>query len=710
MVNSVSFLLCLYNVSFYVIICIVGGKVLFLSLLHRFLTQSHSDLCYSSSPFCISIISFGFFGMSDRCKRGFAVVGSSSVELDVGSYSVGPIGSVVRRHRKSQRMQFVTLLLEYLDCGDCDCVCKFCGVYFWSNEKKIINHRYSIASVNNKKNENRICKKSLAEFFAENENIAGFDNPGKSLYSTVKELVENALDSAESIRELPLVEVTIEELNRSKFNSMIDDDFETLKDSEKRLRKKSALGKKVEEVATAKPSGYYRVTCKDNGKGMPHDAIPNMFGQVLFRKKYGVKQTRGKFGFGGAKMVSIWSKMSTGEPIEIYSSMKNENYATHCTLDVDIDRNIPHIHLHEKIGGNENWHGAEIKVVIEGNWTAYGSKILEYMRQMAVITPYAEFKFRFVAVTPDENGNGVVEKSYPRLTEEMPPVPVETKYHPSAVDSLHIIQRMIAQTKNHNLLEFLQHEFVNISNDQAQRLIAKMGPDVTSETQVNSLTLLQIAYMHHLFQHTKFDDPSGNCLAPLGDESFCEGIYKVLQPKMVATYTAKSAQVYQGHPFIVEAGVSLGGKYFKQGINIFRFANRVPLLFEQDADVVTTTAMKRIKWKRYKINKMQEKIGVFVNIISTKIPFKGTGMEYIGDDISEIAEAVKTCLEDCCNQLKSLIIKQNMDFYIDQAATACASITEIGRDLNGPDTKVWTKEELVRDFREDCKKAGLITD
>lgn len=44
--------------------------------------------------------------------------------------------------------------------------------------------------------------------------------------------------------------------------------------------------------------------------------------------------------------------------------------------------------------------------------------------------------------------------------------------------------------------------------------------------------------------------------------------------------------------------------------------------------------------------------------------------------------------------------------YIDQAATACASITEIGRDLNGPDTKVWTKEELVRDFREDCKKVS----
>lgn len=38
---------------------------------------------------------------------------------------------------------------------------------------------------------------------------------------------------------------------------------------------------------------------------------------------------------------------------------------------------------------------------------------------------------------------------------------------------------------------------------------------------------------------------------------------------------------------------------------------------------------------------MQDKVGVFVSIVSTKIPFKGTGKEYIGDDISEIASAVK---------------------------------------------------------------------
>ncbi|KAI3992207.1 hypothetical protein MKX01_021615 [Papaver californicum] len=108
-------------------------------------------------------------------------------------------------------------------------------------------------------------------FFAENKNIAGFDNPGKSLYTTVRELVENSLDSAEAISELPVIEVTIEEIGKSKFNSMIGlvdrervdealyDDFENAKAREKRLAKEArdqetqaknvAAGKKVKEPA-----------------------------------------------------------------------------------------------------------------------------------------------------------------------------------------------------------------------------------------------------------------------------------------------------------------------------------------------------------------------------------------------------------------------------------------------------------------------------
>jgi DNA topoisomerase VI B subunit len=201
---------------------------------------------------------------------------------------------------------------------------------------------------------------------------------------------------------------------------------------------------------------------------MPHDDIPNMFGRVLSGTKYGLKQTRGKFGLG-AKMALIWSKMSTGLPIEISSSMKSQNYVTFCRLDIDIHRNIPHIHLHEKKGNKEKWHGAEIQVVIEGNWTTYRSKILHYMRQMAVITPYAQFLFRFISETPEKN----VTIKFTRRTDVMPPIPIETKHHPSSVDLL-LIKRLITDTSKKTLLQFLQNEFVNINKTLAARLIGNM--------------------------------------------------------------------------------------------------------------------------------------------------------------------------------------------------------------------------------------------
>nr|GMD14822.1 DNA topoisomerase 6 subunit B isoform X1 [Ipomoea batatas] len=525
--------------------------------------------------------------------------------------------------------------------------------------------------------------------------------PGKCLYTTVRELVENALDSAESISELPVVEIIIEEIGRMKFNSLIGlaerervdealyDDFETAKAREKRLAKEARLqeiqaknaasGKKVKEPTTAKANksreaSYYRVTCKDNGRGMPHDDIPNMLGRVLSGTKYGLKQTRGKFGLG-AKMALIWSKMSTGLPIEIMSSMKGQSYTSFCRLDIDIHRNIPHIHVHEKRQNKEKWHGADIQIVIEGNWTSYRSKILHYMRQMAVITPYAQFLFKFISETPDKN----VTIKFTRRTDIMPPVPLETKYHPSAVDIL-LIKRLIAETSKQTLLQFLQHEFVSIGKSHAERLIGELGPDFSPKMLVKSLTSQQIVRIHQLFRQAKFDDPSGDILSPAGEYNLRLGIIKELHPDMLATYSG-SAQVFEGHPFIVEAGVSLGGKDVKQGLNIFRFANRIPLLFEQGADVVTRTAMKRINWNSYKINQAQDKIGIFVSIVSTKIPFKGTGKEYIGDDISEIASAVKTAIRQCCSQLKSKIVKRiqareqqerkrNLSRYIPNASNA----------------------------------------
>ncbi|KIY91862.1 hypothetical protein MNEG_16101 [Monoraphidium neglectum] len=126
---------------------------------------------------------------------------------------------------------------------------------------------------------------------------------------------------------------------------------------------------------------------------------------------------------------------------------------------------------------------------------------------------------------------------------------------------------------------------------------------------------------------------------------------KELRPELIATHSS-DVRVFEGHAFLVEAAVSVGGRDMKPGLNIYRFANRIPLLFEGGNDVITKTAAKRVNWATYKINQHTDKVGVYVSIVSTKIPFKGAGKEYIGDDIEEMVAAVKAALMACGLQLK----------------------------------------------------------
>ena len=76
---------------------------------------------------------------------------------------------------------------------------------------------------------------------------------------------------------------------------------------------------------------------QDNGTGMPHKDIPQLLGRVLSGTKYGVQQTRGKFGLG-AKMALIWSKMSTGLPIDVRSAQQGQGFISHYSLDIDIHK------------------------------------------------------------------------------------------------------------------------------------------------------------------------------------------------------------------------------------------------------------------------------------------------------------------------------------------------------------------------------------
>mmetsp|Transcript_33786 Transcript_33786/g.66460 ORF Transcript_33786/g.66460 Transcript_33786/m.66460 type:complete len:695 (+) Transcript_33786:1-2085(+) len=526
--------------------------------------------------------------------------------------------------------------------------------------------------------------KTPAEFFAEHQNIAGFDNPGKSLYTTIREFVENSLDAAEAVGTLPIVELTVEKLSTENFNGLRGIISRKRKDTQlyeshspdskkkKKLRKEKEDGRSAAAAITAvgisvdpeakekeperkergssKSEAFFKVTCRDNGGGMPHDQIPKMLGIVLSSTKYGIKQTRGKFGLG-AKMALVWSKKSTGLPIEVWSATGTSKLS-YCKLDLDIHKNQPRVLEHKVLPNTEGRVGTEISVVISGNWSTYQSKIVNYLRQLAIITPYAHFELDYKDNGSNSKGNKSFSLVYTRRSDSMPAAPVETTHHPSSVDNL-LLENLIYHTRQKTLKSFLCKELSCISASLAQRLVDELGGEFESGMNPADLSKKEVHQLATLLREAKFPKPTGQFLAPAGEYNLRLGIIKELEPTFVAT-ACSPPQVYEGHSFVVEGAVSIGGAKAKPGITIFRYANRIPLLFEAGSDVVSQVANKKIKWSSYKI-KNTDKIGVFVSLVSTKIPFKGTSKEYIGDDNGVLHNAVKQCIAGCCVQLKKRI-------------------------------------------------------
>ena len=638
--------------------------------------------------------------------------------------------------------------------------------------------------------------KSPAEFFAEHQNIAGFDNvatlpqpltrsashthrpparsiaclcslflppslspcplvcvpplpqAGKSLYTTVREFVENSLDAAESIDCLPSVSVTVERLDAATFNSLRGITAHQRKDqslytSDKHPRTAASTKRKTTAKAKASSSlindddddldafslpldpststpssslsalpaaapeekedgdgrgrAFFRVSCRDNGAGMAHSSIPSMLGVVLSSTKYGVKQTRGKFGLG-AKMALVWSKKSTGLPIEVRSAVSGTGDISHCILDIDIHKNQPRVLLHEKLPNAEGWRGTEISVVIEGAWTSYRAKVVKYFQLLAVITPYADLRFTYTDHSSDKRS---FTSAHLRRTDVMPKQAQEVKHHPSSVDNL-LVERLIHEAKEGmKLSRFLSTQFSNISPALASRLISELGDDFSASTVVSSLSKQQIHRLTNLLKEAKFDRPSSDCLSPAGEYNLRLGIIKELRPEMVATFRDEPG-VSEGHPFVVEAAVSVGGRC-KPGLNIYRYANRIPLLFEGSNDVVSVVCTKAVKWSAYKMRMNTDRIGVYVSLVSSKVPFKGTSKEYIGDDRDVLHASIKRSLVQCCVQLRRRIVarskekekeerKRMLKKYIPNVTRAIWAVLSAVKDTGGA-IRQWQSRE-----------------
>ena len=178
--------------------------------------------------------------------------------------------------------------------------------------------------------------------------------------------------------------------------------------------------------------------------------------------------------------------------------------------------------------------------------------------------------------------------------------------------------------------------------------------------------------------------PPTDCLAPITDSLVEEGLRKEFDADFYAAAT-RDAAVHGGDPFIVEAGIAYGGDLPAEGtVEVMRFANRVPLVYQRGA-CATTDVVKSINWRNYGLDQpggsgMPNGPGVIlVHVASTNVPFTSESKDAVAN-VPELEDEIELAIREAARELKSYLNKrrsmQKRQRKQDQLATILPEMAE----------------------------------
>jgi DNA topoisomerase VI subunit B len=455
---------------------------------------------------------------------------------------------------------------------------------------------------------------SVAEFFERNRQILGFDNPLRAALTTVKEAVDNALDACEEARVLP--EVTVE----------------IAKEGADRLR----------------------ISVEDNGPGIVRKQIPNVFARLLYGSRFHAnRQSRGQQGIGISAAV-LYAALTTARPAKIRSKVAEEEAAHVVELLIDTQKNQPRI-VSEELELWDRPQGTRVELVLKARYTRGRQSPYDYLRSAAIVNPHA----RIVLVEPDGT-----RTTWERASTEVPPVPEEVAPHPHGLE-LGELGSLLKSSKSAKLSEALTHDFAGVTNRALKEILAKSGftgKEAPGEIHGEPLEKL-LAALHDV----QLLPPSTASLSPIGPLLIKRGLRNVLgevRPDFFAPPVSRPPKVRGGTPFLVEVGLVYGGGLpADQPMQLLRFANRVPLLFQQGACAITT-AVGNMDWRRYGL---EQKGGnglpvgpclLLVHLASTKVPFTSEAKEAVAED-PEIDKELTLALQGAARHLRTHLSRRN---------------------------------------------------
>ena len=509
---------------------------------------------------------------------------------------------------------------------------------------------------------------SVSEFFTKNRHLLGFDNPRKALLTCVKEAVDNALDAAEEAGILPEVVVTLE----------------------------VAPGN-GEAPPSASQATRFRVTVIDNGPGIVRHQIPPIFAKLLYGSKFHrLRMSRGQQGIG-ISAAGMYAQLTTGKPVQIISRTSARGAAHYVEVQIDTKKNEPRIFENKKIDWKHE-RGTQVTLEIEGRYQKGRASVDEFLEQVAIANPHVKLVYR----APEGE-----TREYPRTIDVLPPQPKEIKPHPYGIE-FGILLRMLHDTRSHWLSGFLSGDFSRVSPAVAHEICktAKLSPNARPR----NIHGTQAEALYKAIQATKIMAPPSNCISPIGEKAILHGLYKQIKGEFYTAVT-RPPSVYRGNPFVIEAGLAFGKAPNQAAApapeapvvplaegeerdddselaRVIRYANRVPLLYQQAA-CATYKAALETAWRNYGISQSRGALPagpmvIFVHMASVWVPFTSESKEAIAD-YDEIRKDIKLALQECGRRLgmflrrreraKSEFRRRNIfELYIEEVVESCARL------------------------------------
>jgi DNA topoisomerase-6 subunit B len=279
-----------------------------------------------------------------------------------------------------------------------------------------------------------------------------------------------------------------------------------------------------------------------------------------------------------------------------------------------------------------------------------------YIRQISLANPHAEI----VYVPPKAEEHGA-SHTFPRVTENLPPETAEIQPHPHGVE-LGVLMQMFRDTTARNLRSCLSSDFSRVSSKTALEICQKAG--VPESRRPSEISREEAEKVHAAIQTTKIMAPPMDCIAPIGEEL----IERALRAEVRADFYAavsRRATVYRGNPFLIEVGLAYGGALpAEEPITLYRYANRVPLQYQQGACAITK-AVTGTDWKSYQLQQPRGALPLgpmllMIHIASVWVPFTSESKEAIAH-YPEIIREMRLALQECGRRVAMFIRKRRRD-------------------------------------------------